>query len=140
MIQKLITGFVGGALYILVTWGATLTGILDWLKKIDPEHPMGGISILAPFSLMAVFMFASIYVYHKWQPQKKEKKTFGKLMIIGSSFSLGASFTQLSLMHLNGVHITNSLIIVGIFFTASIIIALLISSFYLFLKPLKKVK
>jgi len=140
MTYKLITGLIGGTLYILTTWGATLTGVLDWLKKINPEHPMGGISMLAPFSLMSIFMFVSIYAYHKWQPQEKERKTFGKLMIIGISFALGATLSQFSLMHLTGIDASNSLILASIFFTVTVFISLLICSFYLFMKPLKKNK
>jgi uncharacterized BrkB/YihY/UPF0761 family membrane protein len=140
MVKKLIVGFTGGILYILITWGATLTGILDWLKKINPEHPMGGISMLAPFSLMSMCMFASIYAYHKWQPQEKERKTFGKLMVIGFSFALGATVSQFSLMHLDGINPSNSLILASIFFSVSILISLLICSFYLFIKPIKKNK
>lgn len=137
MIKKLLAGFVGGIAYILVTWGATLTGILDWLEQ-NPNQPQAGFSILAPFSLMAIFMFVSIYVYHQWQPEARQTKTFGKLMIIGTAFALGATITQLSLMQLDGIQIGNSLIIAGIFFTSSILIALLICSFYLFIKPLRK--
>lgn len=136
MTKKLIAGFVGGMSYILVTWMATLTGILEWYKNFDPDHLTEIVSIFAPFSLMAMFIFVSIYLYHKWQPQEKQKKTFGKLMIIGSGFALGATITQLSLMQIDGAKIGNSLIIAGLFFTTSLLISLLISSFYLFIKKL----
>jgi len=138
MIQKLITGFVGGIVYILCVWGATLTGILDWLNYLSSHHPMEAFSFFAPFSLMAIFMFASIYWYHRWQPQERNRKTFGKLMIIGFSFAIGATAMQLSLMHLDGIAINNALIITGLFLGTSLLISLLICSFYLFIKPLKK--
>lgn len=134
MIRKLIAGFVGGMCYIFVTWTATLTGILDWYESFDPDRLTEIVSIFAPFSLMAMFIFVTIYLYHKWQPQKKQKKTFGKLMIIGSGFAMGATTTQLSLMQLDGAKIGSSLIIAGLFFTSSLLISLLISSFYLFIK------
>jgi hypothetical protein len=134
MIRKLIAGFVGGMCYIFVTWTATLTGVLDWYKNFDPNHLMETVSIFAPFSLMAMFIFVTIYLYHKWQSQEKQKKTFWKLMVIGSGFALGATITQLSLMQIDGTKIENSLIIAGVFFTTSILISLLISSFYLFIK------
>lgn len=134
MIRKLITGFVGGLCYIFVTWTATLTGILDWYKNFDPDHLTEIISIFAPFSLMAMFIFVTIYLCHKWQPEEQQKKTFGKLMVIGSGFAMGATITQLSLMQIDGAKIGNSLIIAGLFFTTSILISLLISSFYLFIK------
>ena len=84
--------------------------------------------------LVLMFIFVTIYLYHKWQPQEKQNKTFGKLMIIGCGFALGATITQLSLMQIDGAKIGNSLIIAGVFFTTSLLISLLISSFYLFLK------
>ncbi|CAA6829379.1 MAG: Unknown protein, partial [uncultured Aureispira sp.] len=124
----------GGLCYILVTWAATLTGILDWYKNFNPDHLMEIVSIFAPFSLMAVFIFVTIYAYHRWEPPKKQKKTFGNLMVIGAGFALGATITQLSLMQIDGTKIGNSLIIGGLFFTTSILISLLISSFYLFIK------
>jgi cation transporter-like permease len=134
MIRKLFAGFAGGMCYVLVTWTATLTGILEWYKNFDPDHLTEIVSIFAPFSLMAMFIFISIYLYHKWQPLEKQKKTFWKLMVIGSGFALGATVTQLSLMQIDGSKIGNSLIIAGLFFTTSILISLLISSFYLFIK------
>jgi len=134
MIRKLLAGFVGGMSYILVTWAATLTGILEWYKNFDPDHLTEVVSIFAPFSLMAIFIFISISLYHIWQPEVKKKKTLSKLMIIGSGFALGATVTQLSLMQIDGAKIENSLIIAGLFFTTSILISLLISSFYLFIK------
>jgi hypothetical protein len=134
MIRKLIAGFVGGMSYIFVTWTATLTGILDWYKNFDPDHLTEIVSIFAPFSLMAMFIFVTIYLYHKWQAQEKQQKTFWELMVIGSGFALGATVTQLSLMQIDGAEIGSSLIIAGLFFTTSILISLLISSFYLFIK------
>jgi hypothetical protein len=129
-----MAGFVGGMGYIFVTWTATLTGILEWYKNFDPDHLTEVVSIFAPFSLMAMFIFITIYLYHKWQPQENLKRTFWKLMIIGSGFALGATVTQLSLMQIDGAKIGSSLIIAGLFFTTSILISLLISSFYLFIK------
>ncbi|WMX12596.1 MULTISPECIES: hypothetical protein [unclassified Aureispira] len=134
MERKLIAGFVGGIGYIFVTWAATLTGILDWYKNFDPDHLTEIVSIFAPFSLMAMFLFLTIYLYHRWQPQEKRKKTFGKLMIIGTGFAMGATTTQLTLMQIDGVKIGNSLIVAGLFFATSLLISLLISSFYLFIK------
>lgn len=140
MIQKLIAGFVGGIVYILCVWAATLTGILEWLDYLSSSHPMEAFSIFAPFSLMAIFMFATIYLYHQWQPQERTSKTFGKLMIIGFSFALGATTMQLTLMQLDGIAINNALIITGLFLGTSLLISLLICSFYLFIKPLKSNK
>lgn len=134
MERKLIAGFVGGIGYIFVTWAATLTGILDWYKNFDPDHLTEIVSIFAPFSLMAMFLFLTIYLYHRWQSQEKRKKTFGKLMIIGTGFAMGATTTQLTLMQIDGVKIGNSLIVAGLFFATSLLISLLISSFYLFIK------
>lgn len=134
MVQKLITGFTGGASYVFITWMATLTGILEWYTNFDPNHLIEMVSIFAPFSLMAIFIFASIYAYHKWQPQDKGQKTVRKLMIIGTGFALGATITQLILMQIDGSTIGNSLIVGGLFFASSLFISLLMSSFYLFIK------
>lgn len=134
MVQKLITGFTGGASYVFITWMATLTGILEWYTNFDPNHLIEMVSIFAPFSLMAIFIFASIYAYHKWQPQDKGQKTVRKLMIIGTGFALGATITQLILMQIDGSTISNSLIVGGLFFASSLFISLLMSSFYLFIK------
>ncbi|BDS11810.1 hypothetical protein [Aureispira anguillae] len=138
MIQKLIAGFLGGLFYILITWLATLSGILEWYKNFDPNHITELVSIFAPFSLMAMFIFASIYAYHKWQPQEKRKKTFRKLMIIGCGFAFGATVTQLLLMQIDGTPIGNSLIIAGLFFASSLFLSLLISTFYLFIKNINQ--
>jgi hypothetical protein len=138
MIKKIITGFAGGFLYVLTTWMATLTGMMDWLERLKIHQATQGISILAPFSLMAIFVFGTLYVYHKWQPQEKEKKTFFKLMIIGLSFSFFSTIMQISLMYFDGIEIQNSLIIAALFFAATLIISMLTSVFYLFIKPIKQ--
>lgn len=138
MIQKLIAGFLGGITYIFVTWIATLTGILEWYKHFDPNQITEIVSIFPPFSLMAMLLFISIYGYHKWQPQEKGSKTFGKLMIISCGFAFGATITQLTLMQIDGSKIGNSLIIAGLFFTTSIFISLFISSFYLFIRNINQ--
>lgn len=138
MIKKIITGFAGGFLYVLTTWTATLTGIMDWLERIKIHQATQGISILAPFSLMAIFIFVSLYLYHKWQPLEVEKKTFLRLMIIGFSFAFFSTFMQISFMYFDGIAIQNSLIIAALFFIATLIIAMLTSVFYLFIKPINQ--
>ena len=134
MIKKIAIGWFGGMLYVGCTWAATLTGILEWYQHFDPKQAQEAVSIFAPFSLMAFFLFASSVVYHQWQPQEKGKTALSKLMMIGTGFAFGATATQLLLMSIDGLSVSNSLLIAGVFFISSLGIALLIASFYRFLR------
>jgi hypothetical protein len=134
MIKKIAIGALGGMLYVGLTWAGTLTGVLDWYQNYDAQQTEEFISIFAPFSLMAIFLFASMIVYNQWQPPQQEEKRLPKLMIIGTGFALGATVTQLLLMTIDGSPIQNSLVIASVFFVSSLFIALLIASFYSFLR------
>ncbi|MGH1335177.1 MAG: hypothetical protein ACRBFS_03550 [Aureispira sp.] len=134
MIKKIAVGWFGGMFYVGLTWAATLTGILEWYQNFDPKQAQEAVSIFAPFSLMAFFLFASMVVYHQWQPHEKGKAAFSKLMMIGTGFAFGATATQLLLMSIDGLSIPNSLLLASVFFVSSLAIALLIASFYRFLR------
>lgn len=134
MIKKIAIGWLGGMLYVGLTWTATLTGVLDWYQNYDLQHTEEFISIFAPFSLMAIFLFASMIVYNQWQAPQEEERRVPKLMLIGTGFALGATAMQLLLMLVDGLPIQNSLLIASVFFVSSMFIALLIASFYCFLR------
>lgn len=134
MIKKIAIGWFGGLFYVGLMWAATLTGILDWYTNFDPQQAREAVSIFAPFSTMALCLFASMLVYNQWQPQEKGKGAFSKLMIIGTGFALGATAMQLLLMSIDGLLIQNSLLIAGVFFVSSMTIALLIAIFYRFMR------
>jgi hypothetical protein len=133
MIKKIVIGGLGGMLYICLTWAATLTGVLDWYNNLRTAGTQEAVSILAPFSLMALFLFASIFAYHQWQPHEKGQRPISKLMVIGTGFALGATVTQLLLMAADGLPIQNSLLIAAVFFVSSLAVAFLIALFYRFL-------
>lgn len=134
MIKKIAIGWFGGTFYVGLTWTATLTGILDWYQNVDLQQTREAVSIFAPFSLMAFFLFISMLVYNQWQPQEQKAQEWSTLMIIGIGFALGATATQLLLMAVDGLPIQNSLLLAAIFFVISLTIALLIASFYRFLR------
>ena len=89
MIKKIAVGWFGGLLYVGLTWAATLTGILDWYENFNPKEAQEAVSIFAPFSLMALFLFASMLVYHQWQPQEKGKRPIVQINGHRNGFCLG---------------------------------------------------
>lgn len=134
MIRKIAIGGLGGMLYVGLTWAATLTGVLDWYENFDPQKAREAVSIFAPFSLLALFLFASMLLYNHWHPEEKGKASLHKLMVIGVGFALGATAAQLLLMGVDGIPPKSSWLIAGVFFISSLLVALLIALFYRFLR------
>lgn len=132
--KRIIVGIIGGMLYTLFTWVVAFLNVIHWIKRRDAVDEIVMTDFAAPFSLIAIFVFLTLYAFHKWQPEQRSNKTFFNLWIIGLMFSIGATATLVGLSYLDA---TANTIILSSFFLVCLFIATLTCSFYLFLKPRK---
>ena len=127
------TGILGGLLYVATTWAGTLTGLLEWYQQWNPDQLLEMVSILTPFSLFALFLLGSMVVHRRLRPQDQYAHPNHRLWLIGLGFSLGATFSQLILMRLEGVVATRAWLVTGVFLGSSLLLTLLVIQFYRFL-------
>ncbi len=136
MLDRFIIGVIGGWLFVGFTWLGAELELMEWINHSTKPTMDLGLTFMTPFSLLGFFLFLTMYLFPKIKPQHKGKTTFLNLLWIGFAFSFGASFLLFPLMYFDGIKLTNIAIIDGIFMGMSLFITVLISSFYIFLKPL----
>lgn len=126
-------GIIGGTLYILLTWAATLTGLLEWYQQWNPDQLRQLVSIFTPFSLLALFLLGTMLAHRYLRPLDNDRYPQKRLWLIGLGFSLGATLTQLALMRGEGMAVQRAFLIAGLFLGSSLLVTLLMVSFYRFI-------
>lgn len=130
---SIATGAMGGTSYVLFTWWGTLTGLLEWYQQWDPNQLRQLVAVFTPFSLLALFLLASMLAHRYLRPADTDRYPARRLWLIGGSFSIGATFTQLLLLQADGVAAPRAWLIAGLFLGSTLVITLLTVSFYRFL-------
>lgn len=127
------TGTVGGIIYVAFTWVGTLTGLLEWYQQWNPDQLRQLVAVFTPFSLLALFLLGSMLAHRYLRPKELDLYPTRRLWIIGLSFSLGATLTQLLLLRIDGVAAPRAWLVAGLFLGSTLLVTLLAVSFYRFL-------
>lgn len=130
---SIVIGAAGGFFYVALTWAATLTGILEWYEQWDTDQLWQLVSIGPVFSLLALFLLASMLAHRYICPPKQDQQPRRYLIIIGLGFSIGATLTQLGLMHWEGIEAPRAHLVAGLFWGSSLLVSLLTVAFYRFI-------